>query len=138
MGLKLIGESFPFTSSSILRLMGQNHTSAVGLREYAFDKGASVQLINYDFDNEDSTQNFVIKNVSPYYSNSNNINNNNNNNINTVNNEYNNEYKKEKSFNLFVYPAESNFDGEKYPLNLVHNYHQLDGNFILIMSILLK
>jgi molybdenum cofactor sulfurtransferase len=47
-GLKLIGEHFPWTESSKLILSLQNHTSAVGIREYAQKAGSSIELINLE------------------------------------------------------------------------------------------
>jgi molybdenum cofactor sulfurtransferase len=46
--LKLVGEHFPFGPSSVLAHTQDNHTSAVGIREYALSARATVAVISRD------------------------------------------------------------------------------------------
>lgn len=91
-GLKLIGESFPFTSRSRLLLTFDNHNSVNGIRELARAKGANVAYaplivpaLRLDRNRLDS----LLDDADPTCE------------------------------NLFAYPAQSNFSGVKHPLDLV-------------------
>ncbi len=46
--LKLVGEHFPFGPSSVLAHTQDNHTSAVGIREYALSARATVAVLSRD------------------------------------------------------------------------------------------
>jgi molybdenum cofactor sulfurtransferase len=90
--LKLIGESFPFSSGGRLLLTFDNHNSVNGIREFARARGAAIDYaplaapdLRVDqaqlealFDQADTSQH-----------------------------------------NLFAFPAQSNFSGVKHPLELV-------------------
>jgi molybdenum cofactor sulfurtransferase len=90
--LKLVGESYPFSSASRYLLTFDNHNSVNGIREFARAKGATVDYVPLStpelrlnrariaslLDHADRAQN-----------------------------------------NLFAYPAQSNFSGVKHPLDLV-------------------
>lgn len=45
---RLVGESFPFTASSVLALSADNHNSVNGLREYALARGAALRTLSLD------------------------------------------------------------------------------------------
>lgn len=101
--LKLIAESFRFhspteddtecTGCGSFVYLRDNHTSVIGLREIAADKNADIVHISH--------QEF----------------------LNIANQVELNSFHKEKHDNdgntLFVYPAESNFNGYKYPLSCI-------------------
>jgi molybdenum cofactor sulfurtransferase len=91
-GLKLIGESFPFSSGSRLLLTFDNHNSVNGIREFARAKGARIAyapLLGPDLRLDRSRLELLLDEANPACE------------------------------NLFAYPAQSNFSGVKHPLELV-------------------
>jgi len=91
-GLKIVGESFPFSSRSHVLLTFDNHNSVNGIREFARSKGASVRYVplvlpelRLDLDELD----LLLSEAAPGCD------------------------------NLFAYPAQSNVSGVKHPLDLV-------------------
>ena len=44
--LKLVGETYPWSSSSTFAYLRENHNSVLGMREYALDKGGHFQAMN--------------------------------------------------------------------------------------------
>ncbi len=102
--LKLVGESYPFTSGSRYLLTFDNHNSVNGIREFARAKGATttyaplltpgLQLdlvrLESSLDQADPARN-----------------------------------------NLFAYPAQSNFSGVKHPLALVAKAHSKGWSVLL-------
>jgi selenocysteine lyase/cysteine desulfurase len=46
--LRLVGEAFPFDAGNRIVLAADNHNSAVGLREYARARGASIEMLPVD------------------------------------------------------------------------------------------
>lgn len=103
-GLKLIGESFPFTSGSHLLLTFDNHNSVNGIREFARAKGSSVAyapLVAPALRLDRSRLDALLDQVDT------------------------------GSENLFVYPAQSNFSGVKHPLDLVAVAHDKGWRVLL-------
>ncbi|KAL2641505.1 hypothetical protein R1flu_009092 [Riccia fluitans] len=47
--LKLVGETFPWTSDSQYMYTMENHNSVLGIREYALDSGATVTPVDIEF-----------------------------------------------------------------------------------------
>ncbi|XP_052212414.1 molybdenum cofactor sulfurase-like [Dreissena polymorpha] len=68
-----------------------NHTSAQGMREYAFQKAGKVQCIDLDIHGNTISHSVLSANDSDLSGN-----------------------------HLFVYPAQSNFSGKKYPVDWIH------------------
>ncbi|KXZ42547.1 hypothetical protein GPECTOR_136g630 [Gonium pectorale] len=95
-GLKLVGETFPWSEGSMFRYLRENHNSVLGIREYALQAGGTFQAVNESFVDRwamrgDSAGDHAPANTrfpSPTYS-------------------------------LFTFPAEDNFAGVKYPLEWV-------------------
>jgi len=90
--LKLVGESFPFTSGSRCLLTFDNHNSVNGIREFARAKGATVSyapLVMPELRLDVSRLETLLNDADPARA------------------------------NLFAYPAQSNFSGVKHPLDLV-------------------
>lgn len=95
-GLKLVAENFRFTSgSSCFAYVMDNHTSVVGMREIAWSNGCRVYCLIED---ENQLEKFNSKLVERKLDSP-------NDNI--------------PGANLFVYPAQSNFNGRKYSLQLM-------------------
>ena len=90
-GLKLIGESFPFSARSRLLLTFDNHNSVNGIREFAQAKGAAVgyaPLLAPSLRLDEERLEALLEQADP------------------------------TAENLFGYPAQSNFSGVKHPLDL--------------------
>jgi selenocysteine lyase/cysteine desulfurase len=90
--LKLVGESYPFTSGGRFLLAYDNHNSVNGIREFARAKGAEVTYLptvqpELRFDPVDLNAEF--------------------------------DRTKPSSFNLFAYPAQSNFSGVQHSLEWI-------------------
>ena len=91
-GLKLVGESFPFTTGSRLLLTFDNHNSVNGIREFARAKGATVAyapLLAPSLRLDMNCLDALLDHFDPARE------------------------------NLFAYPAQSNFSGVKHPFELV-------------------
>lgn len=91
-GLKLIGESFPFTTGSRYLATFDNHNSVNGIREFALAKGAAVSyapLAGPALRLDRARLEALLAEADPARE------------------------------NLFAYPAQSNFSGVKHPLDLV-------------------
>jgi molybdenum cofactor sulfurtransferase len=93
--LKLVGESYPFTSEGRLLLTFDNHNSVNGLREYAWARGATVEYVPVTA----PELRVDLANLDPLLT------------LMTPGN------------SLFVFPAQSNFSGVKHPLDLIDRAH---------------
>merc|ERR1712137_626263 len=104
--IKLVAESFPFTKESTLRQTVCNHTSCVGMRTYALQNNAKIQIV----DNNDEE---IIATIQQSDNESSSAGN-----------------------NLFVYPAESNYSGIKFPLDWIHKYKNKSrtGNWFVMLD----
>jgi molybdenum cofactor sulfurtransferase len=90
--LKLVGESYPFRPGGRFALCADDHNSVNGIREYAREKGASVDYspltspdLRMDMDRLDK----ILDAADP------------------------------QADNLFAFPAQSNYSGVKHPLTLI-------------------
>eukprot|EP00246_Nothoceros_aenigmaticus_P013772 TRINITY_DN4924_c0_g1_i4.p1 TRINITY_DN4924_c0_g1~~TRINITY_DN4924_c0_g1_i4.p1 ORF type:complete len:318 (-),score=53.81 TRINITY_DN4924_c0_g1_i4:98-1051(-) len=107
--LKLVGETFPWSSGSQYLYTMENHNSVLGVREYALEEGATVAAVDVECIGvgPDWIRNFKLRNLqkrcvpSPKDS-------------------------EEEVYNLFAFPGECNFSGAKFNLELVH--HVKRGN----------
>ena len=91
-GLKLVGESFPFSPQGRLLLTFDNHNSVNGIREFARAKGANVDyapLLAPALRLDRERLEMLLNLADPMCE------------------------------NLFAFPAQSNFSGVKHPLELV-------------------
>jgi len=90
--LKLIGESYPFTSASRYLLTYDNHNSVNGIREFARAKGAAISYIPVllpDLNLDQDELECQLFNIEP------------------------------GNNNLFAYPAQSNFSGVQHSLDWI-------------------
>ncbi len=90
--LKLLGESYPFTSDSKFLLFVDNHNSVNGIREFARSKGAHIQYIPV----KKSNLRLDPSMLDEYLNNA-----------------------RTGIANLFAYPAQSNFSGVQHPLEFI-------------------
>ncbi|KAG0579095.1 hypothetical protein KC19_4G072700 [Ceratodon purpureus] len=106
--LKLVGETFPWSTDSEYWYTVENHNSVLGIREYALDQGVSVTAVDVEEAGNnlsDSDVNFSFRpraleqRASSFVHQSN--------------------VPADESFNLFAFPLECNFSGAKFDLNLV-------------------
>jgi selenocysteine lyase/cysteine desulfurase len=102
--LKLVGESYPFTTGSRLLLTVDNHNSVNGIREFALAQGAEVEYASLTFpelrlDSTDLAQRLTRTRGA--------------------------------GARLFAFPAQSNFSGVKHPLELVANARALGWDVLL-------
>ncbi len=103
-GLKLVGESFPFTPGGRYLLAVDNHNSVNGIREFARAKGAAVAyapLSTPDLRLNMGRLEALLAEADP------------------------------SQPNLFAYPAQSNFTGVKHPLDLVARARGLGWDVLL-------
>lgn len=92
--LKLVGESFPFTSQGRFLLSADNHNSVNGIREFALAKGATINyapLTRPDLRIAIAALDTLLAQAGPAQE------------------------------NLFAFPAQSNFSGVKHPLSLIES-----------------
>lgn len=88
--LKLVGESYPFDEGSELLLTADNHNSVNGIREYAYNRRASVRYIPCT--PETLRVNEISTHLAPSRAGGN---------------------------NLLAYPSQSNFSGVQHPLEWI-------------------
>ncbi len=102
--LRIVGESYPFGKDCRYMLIFDNHNSVNGIREYASAKGASVQYIPV-----------VLPDLRVDES--------------TLFNELNSLDR--GCFNLFAFPAQSNFSGVQHPLTWIEKAQALGWDVLL-------
>jgi molybdenum cofactor sulfurtransferase len=110
--LKRIGEYFCWNNSTNFIYTVDNHTSVVGIREYALSRGSDVTVIDFDNDNNLVELNtwFRPENKGKFNDNT--------------------------KVNLFAMPYESNFSGKKYPMNYINLIKNKYGqNTIFLLDI---
>ena len=101
--LKLVGESYPFPNGRYL-LTFDNHNSVNGIREFAYARGAEVTYIPIalpDMRVDDSQLSRELSQPS------------------------------RGGYNLFAYPAQSNFSSVQHPLNWIEKAHQHGWDVLL-------
>ncbi|EFJ25003.1 hypothetical protein SELMODRAFT_173762 [Selaginella moellendorffii] len=94
--LKLVGETFPWSSGGHFCYTLANHNSVLGIREYALEKGATAIPVSISNQGEVVLESAGLKrkNVSLHDDD-------------------------EETYNLFAMPTECNFSGAKFPMELV-------------------
>jgi selenocysteine lyase/cysteine desulfurase len=105
--LRLVGESFPFTSASRYVLTADNHNSVNGIRCYAQRAGARVQYVPLNRD-------LSIPDPSPWL-----------------------EGAPAAGRHLFAFPAQSNFSGARHPLAWIRSARAHGYRVLLDTSALL-
>ncbi|KAF7103953.1 hypothetical protein CFC21_104885 [Triticum aestivum] len=116
--LKLVGECFPWSRESCYMYTMENHNSVLGIREYALTKGATALAVDIEEDkglekNHGSPSSDLFKisrhsnqrrggDVLPQNCQNGSL-----------------SAASENNWNLFAFPSECNFSGQKFNLNLV-------------------
>lgn len=99
-GLRLVGESFPFTGeNSEFVFLENNHNSVVGIREFAAAQGSKFTALK-----PKEVPQFFSKPMSNIWQN------------------------EKTAYSLFAYPAEDNFNGVMYPLEWIEHVHKASTN----------
>ena len=102
--LKIVGESYPFGDGCRYVLLFDNHNSVNGIREYANTKGASVKYIPVVLPNLRVDESVLFKELSSL---------------------------DRGCFNLFAFPAQSNFSGVLHPLTWIEKAQTLGWDVLL-------
>ena len=102
--LKIVGESYPFGDGCRYMLIFDNHNSVNGIREYANAKGASVQYIPVVLPDLRVDESVLFKELSS---------------------------SDRGCFNLFAFPAQSNFSGVQHPLTWIKKAQALGWDVLL-------
>lgn len=105
--LKMVGETFPWSSRSRFVYLRENHNSVLGQREYALAHGASFKAVDEEWVNE-----WVEKDELEADTHSTNG----------------TGMETAPAYNLFAFPGEDNFAGVKYPLDWVKGVQAKSGN----------
>lgn len=102
--LKIIGESYPFGEGCQYALIFDNHNSVNGIREYASAKGASVQYVPVVLPDLHVDDVVLLETLQKMES---------------------------GCFNLFAFPAQSNFSGVQHPLEWIAQAQSLGWDVLL-------
>ncbi|CAE5957663.1 unnamed protein product [Arabidopsis arenosa] len=109
-GLKLVGETFPWTQDSNFLYTMENHNSVLGIREYALAQGASAcavdieEVANQPGQLTNSGPSIKVKHRAVQMRNTSKIQ---------------KEESRGNAYNLFAFPSECNFSGLRFNLDLV-------------------
>lgn len=105
--LKLVGESYPFTTGSRFVLIADNHNSVNGIREFARSRGAAVTYLPLRTPDlrVDGTDVLAALDRAPA-----------------------------DARNLFAYPAQSNYSGVRHPLDWVADAQERGWDVLLDAS----
>eukprot|EP00922_Rhytidocystis_sp_ex-Travisia-forbesii_P065420 GHVS01097214.1.p1 GENE.GHVS01097214.1~~GHVS01097214.1.p1 ORF type:complete len:851 (+),score=77.23 GHVS01097214.1:232-2784(+) len=103
--LKMVGESFPWTSSSKFFYLRVNHNSVLGIREYATNNNAEFRALS-----EQQLEEILTDREHDYK---------------TKGGVLNAEQQLEKPHCLFAFPAKDNFCGKLYPLEWINRVHKV-------------
>ncbi|KAL5199302.1 hypothetical protein ABZP36_020505 [Zizania latifolia] len=114
--LKLVGECFPWSRESCYMYTMENHNSVLGIREYALSKGATAMAVDVEevvdlAKNHDSGSLYKISRHSDQRRDKD-----------VLSHNYQNGRLSDISgnnWNIFAFPSECNFSGQKFNLNLV-------------------
>ncbi len=102
--LKIVGESYPFTSESYFVLLSDNHNSVNGIREFCKNRGGSVEYVPVQYEdlqiNNEILKKYLIENSG-------------------------------HGNNLFAYPAQSNVSGVKHSLDWIKYAQDLGYDVLL-------
>ncbi|CAL9107776.1 unnamed protein product [Musa textilis] len=116
--LKLIGECFPWSRESCYMYTMENHNSVLGIREYAFDRGAAAVAVDVkegtclQNGSHESSFEFLEHTVQRR--------------AHFFQQNAQNGKTSGNTYNLFAFPSECNFSGQKFSLDLV-NYVKEGG-----------
>jgi molybdenum cofactor sulfurtransferase len=102
--LKIVGESYPFTSGSRFVLTSDNHNSVNGIREFCNGKGGSTHY---------TTLNYKDLNIDEYH-------------LSKLLAQ-----RREGTHNLFAFPAQSNVSGIKHDLSWIEKAQQMGFDVLL-------
>ena len=102
--LKLVGEAYPFGEGCRYLLTFDNHNSVNGIREYASAKGANVTYVPVILPNLRIDENQLMQALQE---------------------------PNQGCFNLFAYPAQSNFSGVQHPLEWIEKAQALGWDVLL-------
>jgi len=102
--LKIVGESYPFGEGCRYLLAFDNHNSVNGIREYAHARGASVTYIPVVLPDLRIDEQQLFAELEP---------------------------RDLGCFNLFAYPAQSNFSGVQHPLEWIAQAQNLGWDVLL-------
>jgi selenocysteine lyase/cysteine desulfurase len=94
--LKIVGESYPFDSNSRYLLTFDNHNSVNGIREFAHARGAEVTYIPVALPDMRMDAKRIERDLAR---------------------------PRKDGFNLFAFPAQSNFSGVQHPLDWIEAAH---------------
>eukprot|EP00771_Trimastix_marina_P001951 gnl/Trimastix_PCT/306.p1 GENE.gnl/Trimastix_PCT/306~~gnl/Trimastix_PCT/306.p1 ORF type:complete len:596 (+),score=123.42 gnl/Trimastix_PCT/306:150-1937(+) len=112
-GLKIVGETFPWSADSEFVYMKANHNSVLGIREYALQHGGVYTCT----DIESLAEQAATKRTMSY-----------------------DELPgKESAYHLFAFPATCNFSGKKFPLDLIESFHNgsmgsMKGRYLVMLD----
>mmetsp|Transcript_19003 Transcript_19003/g.53201 ORF Transcript_19003/g.53201 Transcript_19003/m.53201 type:complete len:843 (+) Transcript_19003:23-2551(+) len=95
--LQLVGETFPWSGSSMFRYLRTNHNSVLGIREYAIQHGGSFQAVD-----ESVVDEWLVAAASSPHDH---------------NNPPAEGSTEGPTYSLFGFPAEDNYAGVKFPLD---------------------
>ena len=102
--LKLVGESYPFNPKSRYLLTFDNHNSVNGIREFARTKGAAIAYVPASLPTMHIDRSLLIAHL---------------------------EEAQQDENNLFAFPAQSNFTGVQYPLEMIEEAHGFGWDVLL-------
>lgn len=111
--LKLVGETFPWSTDSIYSYTMENHNSVLGIREYALNQGATTIAVDIESMEQDSRthlpeigstggQKLKFRSRQRRYKQI-----------------FQDEMSTSDAYHLFAFPSECNFSGTKFDLELV-------------------
>ncbi|XP_073061585.1 molybdenum cofactor sulfurase-like [Primulina eburnea] len=121
--LKLVGETFPWSNRSTFMYTMENHNSVLGIREYALREGAAAIAVDIEA-NSVHNQRFSGKsavNIRPHHV--------------QIRGETwcGKEEFTSNTYNLFAFPSECNFSGQRFKLDLVNDIkedsYEISGTF---------
>jgi selenocysteine lyase/cysteine desulfurase len=104
--IRLVAESYPFTTDSALLLSADNHNSVNGIREYAKRAGARIRYLPLDGELRLRDAETILAEEST------------------------------PGGGLLAYPAQSNFSGVRHPLSLVDDAHARGFDVLLDIAAL--
>ncbi len=102
--LKIVGESYPFTSGSRFVLTSDNHNSVNGIREFCNGKGGSTHYATLNYKDLTIDEYHLSKLLAQ---------------------------RKEGTHNLFAFPAQSNVSGIKHDLSWIAKAQQMGYDVLL-------
>ncbi|KAL3503734.1 hypothetical protein ACH5RR_038183 [Cinchona calisaya] len=107
--LKLVGESFPWSSQSTFMYSMENHNSVLGIREYALNQGAAALAVDIEETVEHGESRSPKSAIRIFQHNE----------LRRSERRLSKEDPTCGIYNLFAFPSECNFSGTRFNLNLV-------------------